>query len=165
MKAKLLWPKGVMDQMRVQIEVMCSQPKRGPQNDLVKNGRQGIDDQIRPASSPHNGPKIARVRLDDFDFALLAEEMARPFDIAVAAPDDVPLSFEELSQQGACAACSQDTDPQRLANESQPLRRTEQRSCKRSREMHSVLLTTRKGDAYHLRDRMLSEKRSVPFLL
>jgi len=69
-KTKLLGSEGMIDQMRVQIEVMGAQPERRTQNDLVEHRRQCIDDQICAARGTHDGPNVAGVRLDDFNPAL-----------------------------------------------------------------------------------------------
>jgi len=101
---------------------MASQPQRRAQNNLVKDCRKRIDDQVCPARRSDDRPDIPRVRFDDLNLAFPAEKMVRPLDIAVAAPDDMSLSFEESCQQRARAARSQDKYPHRLRNVSHPLR-------------------------------------------
>jgi hypothetical protein len=91
------------------------------QDDLIEYSRGSVDDQICAASRAHDGPQVPRVRLDDFDRALFAEEPLRAGDVAIAAPDGVPLARQQKGQQRAGAARPQNEDAHRCATLSQSL--------------------------------------------
>src|ERR1700683_3127850 len=57
---------------------------------------------------------MSRVGFDDLYFTLLAQKLSRAFGIAIAAPHGVSLARQQLCQQRAGAAHTQNEDPHRL---------------------------------------------------
>jgi hypothetical protein len=112
---ELLGLERVVREVGIQIEVMGPQPQRRAQDDLVENGGRSVYDQVGPATGADDGPQIPGVRFDDLDPALLTQESARPLDIAIAAPDGVALARQEMCQQPAGAARSENEYPHRPA--------------------------------------------------
>ena len=108
-------------EVRVQIHVVNAQAQRRAQDDFVEYGRGGVDDQVCAASRAHDGPQVPRVRLDHFDRALFAEKPLRAGDVAIAAPDRVPLARQQMGQQRAGAARPQNEDAHRRATLSQSM--------------------------------------------
>src|ERR1700683_3052742 len=57
---------------------------------------------------------MSRVGFDDLYFTLLSQKLSRAFGIAIAAPHGVSLARQQLCQQRAGAAHTQNEDPHRL---------------------------------------------------
>src|SRR5208282_695 len=151
-KAELLGLEGVVREVRIEVQVVRAQAQSRPQNDFIEDRGRGVDDQVGPAGGAYDGPEVPRVGLHDFDLALFAEEAGRALDIAIAAPDGMPLPLEELCQKGARAARSQNEDPHRIETLPYPPGRamagTGEGNTRVIPSRQSVLLTTRKAGAY-----------------
>src|ERR1700732_3885167 len=127
---------------------MRSQAQRGAKYDFVEYRGRSVDNQIAAASRSNDGPQISRVCFDYLYLALLAEKFSRAFGIAVAAPHGVPLAHQQMCQQRAGAAHTQNEDPHRLATLPHPTKRTTARNESALRGDPEPVPARRSGSRY-----------------
>src|SRR5262249_1585006 len=97
-------------------------PQRRAHHDLVEDGGRRIDDELAPAPRSHDPAQVSRIDRLDLDLALLAEEAPRSLGLAIPAPNGVPLSLQQVCQQGAAGSRAQYEDPHPRETLSPPFR-------------------------------------------
>src|SRR5215813_2288820 len=97
--------------MGTEVEIVSAKAQSGAHDDLVENGGGGVDDKLRAASGSHDAVKVASMHFEDGNGGFGAQKMPGALDIPIAAADDVALSLEELCEERAGGAGSQDEDP------------------------------------------------------
>jgi hypothetical protein len=100
----------VTRKMRTEIDVIGAKAKGGAKNDFVEDRCCGVDDELAAFGGAHDSAEIAGVDGGDRDDRPLAKKKARAHRIAVTAPDDVSLAFEQLREKGTSGAGAQDED-------------------------------------------------------
>src|SRR5580692_3281297 len=88
--------KRIVGEMRAEINVMRTQAQGGAQDDFIKDRRRSVDNQLAITSSAHDAVQVARVHLGYRNDRFLAEKAAGANRVAVTAPYDMALAFEEL---------------------------------------------------------------------
>src|SRR6516162_1045701 len=96
--------------MRAQVQVVGAQAERGAQHDFVEHRRRGVDDEFTIARGAHNPPEVSRIHRSYRNDRFFPEEAPRPLRVAISAPNDVSLAFQQLCKKGACRPRTQDKD-------------------------------------------------------
>ena len=110
LETELFGAEEIAGEVGVEVHVMGAQAQRGAKDDLVEDGRRGVDEEVAAASGAHDGPEIAGVGFDDFDGTFFVEEATGAGHVAVATPDGVALAREQLSEERASPASAEDED-------------------------------------------------------
>ncbi len=69
---KLLGPERMARQVGTQVHMMCPQPQRRPQNNLVKHRRRSVNDELAAFRRLHDSAQVSRVHFRYRDGALFA---------------------------------------------------------------------------------------------
>jgi len=109
-EGKLFCFERIARQVGAEIDVVSPQTQGRAHHDLIKDRRRSVDDEIAAARDAHDAEKIPRIDFGDGDGAAFAEKATSPLGVAIAAPNCVPLSLEELCEERAGRAGAQNED-------------------------------------------------------
>src|SRR5262249_35177124 len=109
-EGKLLGLEGIARQVGAEVHIVSSQTQCCAHDDLIKDRRRRVDDELAVASYAHDAVEITRIDLGDGDSAPLAQKAASPLHVAVPAPDCMPLFLQQLCEKGAGGAGTEDED-------------------------------------------------------
>src|SRR6516164_539080 len=96
--------------MRAHVQVVGAQAERSAQHDFVEHRRRGVDDEFTIARGAHNPPEVSRIHRSYRNDRFFPEEAPRPLRVAISAPNDVSLAFQQLCKKGARRPRTQDKD-------------------------------------------------------
>src|SRR5262252_9272301 len=96
--------------MRAQVQVVGAQAERGAQHGFVEHRRRGVDDEFTIARCAHNPPEVSRIHRSHRNDRFFPEEAPCPLRVAISAPNDVSLAFQQLCKKGARRPRTQDKD-------------------------------------------------------
>ena len=108
--AELLGLERIAREVRAEIHVVGANAESGAENDFVKDGSGGVDDQLAALGGANDGAEVAGVDGGDGDGGSFAEKAAGAGRIAVATPDIVALAFQKLCEERTGGSSSQNED-------------------------------------------------------